>query len=123
MLDEGKEVLSVAGHKDVGAGFDRGRKNCVVSGVARDCFYALWRTCSFRCELSEQLTSGMRSPVGEAEILGEHAVELGTDELGDDELDSTLDCFLEQATGRAVCDQRRDEDVRIAENAKNQACP
>jgi hypothetical protein len=47
-------------------------------------------------------------------------LQLVENEVGQHELDAAIDRFLEQAARRAVSDQRRDEDVRIAENAECQ---
>lgn len=118
-----EEVFPVTGHEYVDSSFDRGGQDRVVGRVAGDHLDMWRRVWSFRCQLGEKFARRGRPLDGEAKFLSQHSMQFGTYELGEEKVEPPVDRFLEQAARRAVGDQGRDEDVRVAEDAARQPWP
>jgi hypothetical protein len=117
VLAERKKVFPVTGREHLHACFDRGGQDRVVGRVSADCLDVLRRARMFGYELSEQFAGGGTLHQAEPKLLGQHAVQLGVHELREDEIDVPIDDLLEQPARRSVGDERRDKDVRVAEDA------
>ena len=122
MRADREQVRPVTGREHVDARLDRAGEDRIVCRFARDRVGVLRQTRSLRCQPGQQLASCTRLLLAEAELLGQHVLELVEDEVRQDKLDPVVDRLLEQAARRPVGDQRRDEDVRVAEDAELQPC-
>ena len=113
-------MAAVAADEHIGRRGRGTREDPVVGGIAGQAFRLVRRWWPLGRYPLEEAARLVPSLVGEAELALEHALELDHDRLGDDEDDPAVDRVLDQPAGRAVGDQRGDEDVRIAADAQGQ---
>lgn len=116
MLSEREQVLPVAADEQVCAGVDGTGKDGIVVRVAGDGGRAFLRRRSTGCDLSEQLANLPPAARVETEFPGENLIELLGDDIGHEKVDPAVDRRLEHAARGAVGDQRRDEDIGVAED-------
>ena len=121
VLAEREEVLAVARGQHIDSRLDRADQDCIVRRIAADRLGRAREPGLRGCHVGEQIADCSCALLVEAELDGQHPFQFGEDELGQHELDATVDRFLEQAAGRPVGDQRRDEHVGVAEDADGSA--
>ncbi len=120
MLAQREEMLSIPGCEHVGFGFDRAGQDDVVIRVARYGVDLPRLLGSNNGEALEQTTGRAHAFVAEAQLAGQHAVQLVEDDSGQHQLDPAIDHLFEHSARRPVGDQRRDQDVRVANDAEGQ---
>ena len=123
MLTHWEQMLPVAGREHIRSRLDRTRQNRVVHRIARDRLDELRRRRLLDRYLCEQGASCVNLLRLESELVREHPLELCEYELGHEKLEPAVDRLLEQAARWSVCDQRRDENVGVTDDAKRQSCP
>lgn len=121
MRADREQVFPVSGGQDVGSRLDGAGQNYVVRRIARDRLDNLCRRRFLCCNLSEERTGCVDLLLRVFELGDEHALEFREHELGNEERDPTFDRLFEQPTWRPLGDERRDQDVGVADDAERQS--
>ena len=121
MRADREQVFPVSGGDDVGSRLDGAGQNYVVRRIARDRLDNLCRRRFLCCNLSEERKGCVDLLLRVFELGDEHALEFREHELGNEERDPTFDRLFEQPTWRSVGDERRDQDVGVADDAERQS--
>jgi hypothetical protein len=116
-----QKVFPVSGGEDIRSGFDGTRQNHVVRRIAGDRLDNLRRRWLLCCDLGEERKGCVDLLLLVVELGDEYPFEFRAHELGDEERDSPFDGLFEQPTRRSVGDERRDQDVGVADDAQRQS--
>jgi hypothetical protein len=101
-----EQVLPVAGRENVGARLDGAGEDRVVSRIIRDRVDPARWIRPRRRDLDQKVAERSSRLPSEAELLGQHALQLVENEVRQEELDAPVERLLEQAGGWPARDQR-----------------
>jgi hypothetical protein len=114
-------MSSVAGDESIGVSFYCSSENHVVCWVAGDGFRTPRPARPGYSDAFEEFAARANALAVEAEFQVQDAFELVENGIREDELKTSVDRLLKYSTRRPLRDERRNEHVRIAENAQAQA--
>jgi len=121
MRSDREQVLPVPGGEDVRSRLDGAGQNHVVRRIAGDRLDNLWRRWFLCCDLGEEGEGCVDVLLLVVELGDECPLEFREHELGDEERHPTFDSLFQQPTRRSVGDERRDQDVGVADDAERQS--
>jgi len=120
-LADGEQVLAIARGQDFDPGLDRAGEDEIVGGVSGHRLRGLsWDPDRLHREFSEQRLGLYPSLRVEVELLGENALQLNDHRIEEDQLEATVDRFLEKSARRSRCDEGGDQDVGVETGAQAQ---
>lgn len=115
-----QEVAAISGNEDVSCRAASCGKDPIVVGIPAHCRDLGWRCRAFDREATKPCGDRDRLRAREPKLLLEHPGEFAESVLGDQEVDALSDRYLDHPAGRALSDQRRNQNVGVAGDPKRQ---
>lgn len=117
VLAERKQMLPVACDEDVCAGFDSTGEDDVIASISRDRDGLVGQRGLDGGNPFEKPSDVAGAISVEAQLFGQHSIELVENGCRDEELQPAVDRLFENTARWSAGDERRDENVGVAENA------